>query len=117
MEKQMKCPKCKGRKFIGIFRHRKYGPIKKLCPKCLGHGELDWVSVMFGVKEDAIQISFRMPYTIYGVYAFRAPGIAGNTFIMKKNNRSPGPDSSINHSELILDFVGMNNGYFDFWTN
>lgn len=106
----MECPKCKGRKFIGIFRHRKYGLTKKLCPKCLGYGEFDWVSVMFGIHEDAIQISFRMPYEKYGTYAFRAPGIVGNAFIMTYKK-----DATYPPSNLILDFVGMNNGYFDFW--
>jgi len=103
----MICPKCHGRKFVGVFRHHEYGTIKKLCSKCLGHGEVDWVQAIFGVKEDCIQIASRMKWELYGRYAF----IAINPFlVVKPKNMENGC-----FTQLILDISGQCRGSFDFW--
>ena len=108
----MKCPQCKGRRFIGVFRHQTHGLIKKLCPNCLGYGEIDWLQNIFGIKpETCFEIMVRMPHEQFGSFAFRAPPKIGNTYIITK----PQPNDG-RFFNLILDISGFISGYYREWT-
>jgi hypothetical protein len=81
----MECPKCKGRKFTRMFRHPKYGRLKKLCSKCYGRGEVDWLSNIFGTDEHSWQIIGRSElYDKFYNYMFFS---TNNLFIVQKYHK------------------------------
>jgi hypothetical protein len=48
------CDKCDGKTFIQYTEKRGNGfyPMKMVCPKCKGHGKLDWVENITGTKKE-----------------------------------------------------------------
>jgi hypothetical protein len=48
------CDKCDGETFIRYTEERGNGfyPMKMTCPKCNGHGKLDWIENITGTQKD-----------------------------------------------------------------
>lgn len=97
----IECPKCKGRKFIGIFKYKKYGRFKKLCPKCYGRGKVDWISNIFGVHEQPYQIIGRSElYNKFYNYIFFCKN-SSFPYIVYKNVIIETPDCNIKRERLL----------------
>jgi len=52
------CSKCKGETFIRYTEKRGNGfyPMKQICDKCKGHGKLDWIENITGIKKPSKRV-------------------------------------------------------------